>query len=923
MDPAQSTGGLSSSADAQEHGQPIDQTMPSSQWYQSLVATPDSVAATAPDTSPAHADTSPSMAKDESKVSLAVEVDENGSTSWREAQQMHRGMAEEIWLRSLDQVLNTGDTLIFIDYEPPTDGPTEKKRTWNCRGYAWTSKQFRMESEKLLRTGSTKFAQMLAPTYQFRTLRRRKMVNKLPEGVKFVIDLTPPSQEDELVIQIMELSLTPALMDWWKSEIQIGNSHVIVGGHDDICQCPNYRYEREYPHLRRPCDIPRDSGIPPDYEVRRIPKDHEAPSWITLPTNEISLYREKTSEWITINKPTYRNIPDYCPVRHRACIARLMLLISGRDLVINSAPQLWTLVGVAKLLDCTRVLALRNSVMIWMSSGINTMFLEALPEEAVKIGFAMEMPEVATTAFAVLVHERAIYEAGRPNTNNESYELAKHTVFGRKKGDPGDDIDTLVAYASEALIKRVTKCVAKLLRPGLWVEIGVPEAVKLRKLTNFLQAIQNDDRLTRYSSGVTDPRINLTIIPLSCLKNLLGELARANEGVVASKKVLDSGEETLKRGAAWNITAEDVRTLRTPLTGPVPSEAVPAFLEKYSQLSNVQRALLPSFFYGLAMHFHRKWEAQSHPVSVPFMANMAKTTADSLELLFQESPGLLPDFKRVGIRRHPAIDQYMVFDWTVFKAQAFDRLMDFSNQMWKTTRMVWGANHRVLNLGPDETQYLPLWAGGNNDGSGGVFQPTPPPALLGPSGPGPSFHTGLTISSAVSTSSTTGSVRCRMDGMALTASTVSSGFVKDMEGMDVQSIATLTGFGSLETQDSHTTTDYNRNRVVALDDRSTTRSETLSDSMTEYDDARHAVPAMHQEMEGVAVDDEAYGEVHHVLHSDIGNEDEDKERGDFDDIIAYSYGFEYQSENGEDLNFMGGSLSHVCLPKTVDYTMDW
>lgn len=55
----------------------------------------------------------------------------------------------------------------------------------------------------------------------------------------------------------------------------------------------------------------------------------------------------------------------------------------------------------------------------------------------------------------------------------------------------------------------------------------------------------------------------------------------------------------------------------------------------------------------------------------------------------------------------------------------------------------------LLCLTDDEWKYLPLWAGGNEDGSGGVFAPAVPPAPpgAGPNGPGPAFHTGYSMPS--------------------------------------------------------------------------------------------------------------------------------------------------------------------------------
>ncbi|KUJ06396.1 uncharacterized protein LY89DRAFT_726581 [Mollisia scopiformis] len=56
----------------------------------------------------------------------------------------------------------------------------------------------------------------------------------------------------------------------------------------------------------------------------------------------------------------------------------------------------------------------------------------------------------------------------------------------------------------------------------------------------------------------------------------------------------------------------------------------------------------------------------------------------------------------------------------------------------------------LLCLTDDEYKFLPLFAGGTDDGTGGVFEDAIPAAEKGPSGPGPAFHTGSTMGSRAS-----------------------------------------------------------------------------------------------------------------------------------------------------------------------------
>ncbi len=54
---------------------------------------------------------------------------------------------------------------------------------------------------------------------------------------------------------------------------------------------------------------------------------------------------------------------DYCPIRHRAGIERLLQVIEGKSPRLDSAPKVWTLVMLAKHFDCTSaVVSLRPSL---------------------------------------------------------------------------------------------------------------------------------------------------------------------------------------------------------------------------------------------------------------------------------------------------------------------------------------------------------------------------------------------------------------------------------------------------------------------------------------------------------------------------------------------------------------------------------
>ena len=85
---------------------------------------------------------------------------------------------------------------------------------------------------------------------------------------------------------------------------------------------------------------------------------------------------------------------------------------------------------------------------------------------------------------------------------------------------------------------------------------------------------------------------------------------------------------------------------------------------------------------------------------------------------------------------------------TAYVRKVADRMLSKSEDLEFTV-----LTDTLLSLDDEQYQFLPLWAGGLNDGTGGVFAGMVPeaPAGAGPAGPGPSFHTGYSMGSREST----------------------------------------------------------------------------------------------------------------------------------------------------------------------------
>lgn len=83
-----------------------------------------------------------------------------------------------------------GDTWIFIDASPKQPEQSDHDYARYIEHY---QNPILMQRDTLTKY-SPVLAKLFGSTEQYRILRRRKLVNKLPFNVKFVIDLTPPTE---------------------------------------------------------------------------------------------------------------------------------------------------------------------------------------------------------------------------------------------------------------------------------------------------------------------------------------------------------------------------------------------------------------------------------------------------------------------------------------------------------------------------------------------------------------------------------------------------------------------------------------------------------------------------------------------------------------------------------------------------------
>ena len=288
-----------------------------------------------------------------------------------------------------------GDTWVFIDPPPRQADHNDERYNIYIQRY---EEPLVVRSQNLLQLGSSFFEKEFSSTKQYRLIRRRGLVGKLPMGIKFVLDLTPPMEGEDAVYLTTELCCPKGVIGWFQSKKRWGISNTLVGG-------------------------------PEEYA------DGKSVSTSTLPDgSEIPLPLE------------------YTPLRHRAAIERVMVAIHDKDPQIDSAVKLWTTFAVAKYFDIPKS-PLTDYIVRWLRAYPNSYFVEVLPEVSLKIADGLQCEQLCRDVFAILVGEEAL---GTIRRSIEGKSSNLYSVHCRRRDDLPEVYQTRVEYASKALLERIT-----------------------------------------------------------------------------------------------------------------------------------------------------------------------------------------------------------------------------------------------------------------------------------------------------------------------------------------------------------------------------------------------------------------------------------------------------------------------------------
>lgn len=406
------------------------------------------------------------------------------------------------------------------------------------------------------------------------------------------------------------------------------------------------------------------------------------------------------------------------------------------------------------------------------------------------MAMGMRFVDITKCSFRILVNELALELTAEHNVTPAQTSASRVTVFGRKKRDVGDDLKNVIEHAAQALADRTTNLLDVLSSSTVFEQLHIKEWVWLLNVETMLEALKKETG----SYGVLHQLQDLKTMILNSWEQDLVEPA-LDADFMEMQLGMDDDRALYVEPADWH-SMDNI----------------------YCSLGKYQKVLLPLFYET----FTKSWQ------DGPFLGGTIRGAKRHLDVskaanIFNAKLGLWRIENAhvlVGTEWGWLLSNQANFGIATLDAQVSAALAPIVLNQWTHNNISPSlplSRHLLLNLTQNELKYLPLWAGGNDDGTGGVFEDRVlPPALMGPVGPGPSFHTGY--SSASDASSCSGSIS------------------SDLRALDIQSTV---GPASLDVQDSSASTVYNRGRIVA--DDVSIHSEAFTDdtdTANAYHDAR-------------------------------------------------------------------------------------
>ncbi|KAJ5873753.1 uncharacterized protein N7529_002183 [Penicillium soppii] len=264
-------------------------------------------------------------------------------------------------------LFHDADTLVYIDPSPETTQASFPLST--------PTVPHRVHSEKLFATGSAYFKRLFSPQQQTRVQKRRGLIGQLPAGFQYVLDLTPPLMDEDAILVLTELSCPMDIRTWASKQETWDLPQSCVGGQDYM----------EADEALTP--ILTDPGSDTD----------------------INSLKGSSSVDLQLQGPKRAVLPlEYSAQRHREAIEHILQVLEGLNPILDTPCNLWTFFGVAKIFDVATSPMISGHIISWFYELKNTRFIELHPEVVYPVACGIKCACLCREAFVELVADAAL-----------------------------------------------------------------------------------------------------------------------------------------------------------------------------------------------------------------------------------------------------------------------------------------------------------------------------------------------------------------------------------------------------------------------------------------------------------------------------------------------------------------------------------
>lgn len=668
-----------------------------------------------------------------------------------------------------------GDTLVYID-PAPEDGAQRLPRPTAIH---------RVHSEKLLATGSTYFQRRLGLRQQNRVRKQRGFPYKLPDGIKYVLDLTPPMLEEDAIISMTEMSCPMGIRTWagfrgmWDLPLQC------VGGDDETETVE----EVAVPVVSDISPMEENTGFQDEQE-----SENEEDEGVEEEEEEEKHELSYTRQWAGL--PV-----EYSANRHREGIEQILHVLEGLSVTLDTPCKLWTFFAVAKLFDVATVPAVGDLISSWFYMANNTRFIEIHPEIAYRVALGIRSHTLCRNAFVGLVGDEALLYLIRSGRLRPLRAWEKNFARSRVSDCLDDTEVQRIEYASKSFAEDV---IGHFLHLAGVEMTWLADIVEFRKLTQHTRYNSADKdmvlgliialrdyirhRIYRALDSVKDPWRSSDAVPKGgpnpyfitfqnrdLLQRIIGRtfwmellaldftssgpysandhasIAEVGSGLLAFRGQESARIRCISHAWLGQRVDDFNRTVSSRAKTAVAAQL--ANQRNWWSLSLNRPSPLPFADANTSLPFRPT--PGSNPLtdidvntSLPFRPAQSQKnrTASLSDEIDNEFNSIIEEMRSETFSTSTNVDD-RIFNLHVFFTQVSRYVGSYARKLiypYDAHAISLDATDTLACLGDNQYQFLPLWAGGNDDETGGVFtDPNIPVMDIGGfSAPGPAVHTG-------------------------------------------------------------------------------------------------------------------------------------------------------------------------------------